>query len=71
MLSDIEKHKLFQTWEAKARELWEAGYERREYRNPCVPATFHRNGEVVYLLLDEQSKEWQIKPLDLTEPTMF
>lgn len=65
-----DKHQLFQTWEAKARELVTAGYERRESRNPAVPTTFHKGGEAVYLLLDHQN-EWQVQPLNLQEPMTF
>lgn len=65
-----DTHELFRTWEIAARELVLAGYERREYRNPAIPATFHKNGEVVYLLLDDNN-QWRPKPLDLKEPMMF
>lgn len=65
-----DKHKLFQAWEVAAGKLVKDNWIRKDYPNPAIPSIFHKDGEVVYLLLDDNN-QWQPKPLNLKEPTMF
>lgn len=63
-----DNHLLHQAWEAKARELVLDGYQRRDYPNPSVPSTFHKNGEVVILIRPLGEDQWERKTIDQKEP---